>query len=175
MAAGGRLELLVVLLAFEGCVPEVIPLRPDPASIPAATASPLVEVIPSLSGGSDPMPVRGGRFLFGDLAGATARFAAAAARPWAERHAADRPGGWQMLVEIVRSDAELDDWHLTVEIETRVTLRGARGPIHLGQTRGYCKVSDVISDEPGAGSRVVFQCLERMGRDLAGWLEGLGP
>jgi hypothetical protein len=57
-----------------------------------------------------------------------------------------------------------------------VTLRGTAGQIHIGQTRGYCKQTDDggdgVSDD---GSLVVYRCLERMSRDLAGWLEGLNP
>jgi hypothetical protein len=77
-----------------------------------------------------------------------------------------------MLVEIIRSDAEVQDGRLTVELEARVTLRGTVGQLHLGQTHGYCKISDALA---GDGSPVVYQCLERMSRDLAGWLEGQNP
>jgi hypothetical protein len=164
---------LGLLLALPlGCAPVLVPLHPErePAR-PAGFIEPL-EVIASVSGGSDPMPVRGGRIAYGGLTGATRQFVAAAARPWAERHLALRPGGWQLLVEIIRSDAETGAGGLTVELETRLTLRGTLGQIHLGQSRGYCKVTGAMT---GDGAPVVFQCLERMSRDLAGWLEGLNP
>jgi len=76
-----------------------------------------------------------------------------------------------MFVEIFRDEGETQSGQLTVEIETRVTMRGSLGQIHLGQTRGYCKVSGVAAEADGA--RIVFRCLDRMARDLAGWLEGL--
>lgn len=127
----------------------------------------------SLAGGSDPMPVRGSRVVYGGLSGATGLAIAAAVAPWGERHRSDRSGGWQMLVELIRSEVETQSGLMTVEIETRVTVRGSLGQIHLGQTRGYCKVSDVVAEADGA--RLVFRCLDRMARDLAGWLEGLNP
>lgn len=165
--------LLLVHLGLVGCTPQLIQLQPDGESmLPPATGQPL-EVIASLAGGSDPMKVHCGRMVFGGLVGAASRTVAASTMPWAARHLAERAGGWQMLVELIRTEAEMQAGRLTVEIETRVTLRGAQGQIHLGQTRGYCKVSDVVADADG--SRVVFQCLDRMARDLAGWLEGLNP
>lgn len=119
------------------------------------------------------MPVRGSDVVYGGLSGATGQAIAAATEPWGERHSSERAGGWQMLVEIIRSEAETQSRLMTVEIETRVTMRGSLGQIHLGQTRGYCKVSEVAAESHGA--RVVFRCLDRMARDLAGWLEGLDP
>jgi hypothetical protein len=130
-----------------------------------------LEVVTSLDGGSDPMPVHGARVVYGGLGNAVGRSVAAAATSWAERHRAERDGGWQILVEIVRSDARVHDGRLAVEIETRVTVRGVLRQIHLGQTRGYCKVSDPLADSDG--SSVVYRCLDRMARDLAGWLEGI--
>jgi len=132
-----------------------------------------LEIIVSLAGGSDPLPVRGGRVDYGGLGSATGRAIAAAAAPWAERHRSERAGGWQMVVEIIRSEAETHAGLMTVEMEARVTMRGSLGQIHLGQTRGYCKVSDLASESEGA--RIVFRCLDRMARDLAGWLEGIHP
>ena len=166
VAALGLLSLTL------GCTPQIIQLRPEwGAPGPIGALEPL-EVIVSVAGGSDPLPVQGRRIVYGRLPGAVGQFMEAASRPWAERHRALRPGGWQMLVEIIRSDAELQAGRLTVELEARVTLRGTVGQIHLGQTYGYCKVSDALT---GDGSPVVYQCLERMARDLAGWLEGQNP
>jgi len=166
VAALGLLSLTL------GCTPQIIQLRPEwGAPRPIGALEPL-ELIVSVAGGSDPLPVQGRRIVYGRLTGAVGQFMEAASRPWAERHRALRPGGWQMLVEIIRSDAELQAGRLTVELEARVTLRGTVGQIHLGQTHGYCKVSDALA---GDGSPVVYQCLERMARDLAGWLEGQNP
>jgi hypothetical protein len=117
------------------------------------------------------MSVRGGRVAYGGLSSATLQAIAVAAAPWVERRRSERAGGWQMFVEIFRDEGETQSGQLTVEIETRVTMRGSLGQIHLGQTRGYCKVSGVAAEADGA--RIVFRCLDRMARDLAGWLEGL--
>jgi hypothetical protein len=155
-----------------GCATEVIQLRPEHGSLRSIGSLEPLEVIVSLSGASDPLPVQGRRIAYGGLTAAVGQFMEAASRSWAERHRALRPGGWQMLVEIIRSDAELQAGRLTVELEARVTLRGTVGQIHLGQTHGYCKVSDALA---GDGAPVVYQCLERMSRDLAGWLEGQNP
>ena len=168
LAAGLGLLLSLTL----ACTPEVIQLRPElGAPRPIDPLEPL-EVIVSVAAGSDPLPVQGHPIVYSGLTGAVGQFMEAASRPWAERHRALRPGGWQMSFEIIRSDAELEAGRLTVELEARVTLRGTVGQIHLGQTHGYCKVSDAFA---GDGSPVVTHCLERMARDLAGWLEGQNP
>jgi hypothetical protein len=164
---------LILQLPVAACAPQLVPLQRDRESMPAPRSEELFEVIVSVAGGADPMPVRGSRVIYGGLTEATGRFVAGATRAWVERHRAQRMGGWQLLVEIIRSDAEAKGERLTVELETRVTLRGALGQIHLGQTRGYCKVSGPLAEE--AGAPVVYQCLGRMARDLSGWLEGLNP
>jgi hypothetical protein len=161
---------LAVVLA--GCAPEFVQLQPDRVAPPPPSAAQPFEVILSVAGGADPLPVRGDLIVYGGVADATRRFVAAAVAPWAARHQQARPGGWQLQVELVRSDAEAGGGLITVEIETRVTLRGTIGQVHLGQTRGYCKVSLAPT---GDGSGVVYSCLERMSRDLAGWLEGQSP
>lgn len=167
---GASLALLLQV-ALASCAPRMIHLQPEAEwMLSPATSQPLGIVV-SLAGGSDPMPVRSSRVVYGGLGSTTSRAIAAVVTPWVERHRSERSGGWQMLVEIVRSEADMQSGRLTIEIETRVTMRGALGPIHLGQTLGYCKVSDVVGDTDG--SRLVFRCLDRMARDLAGWLEGL--
>jgi hypothetical protein len=77
-----------------GCAPEVIQLRPERGSAgPIRSLQPL-EVIASVAGGSDPLPVRGRRIAYGGLTAAVGQFMEAASRPWAERHRTMRPGGW---------------------------------------------------------------------------------
>jgi hypothetical protein len=158
------------IAAGAGCAPSLVQLDAGPAN--AGAPAPFLEVIATNSGADDPLPVTDTVIRFGGLAAAAGRFVSSAARPWAERNAAARPGGWQLLVEIVRSNAEVGDGRLTVEIETRMTLRATLGQAHLGQTRGYCKVSEPLS---GDGSHVVYECFTRLGRDLAGWLDGISP
>jgi hypothetical protein len=155
-----------------GCARELIQLPPGPVAALAIERIESLEVVASVAGGADPLPLRGGRLAYAGLTDATRRFIEAAGRPWAERQRARRPGGWQLLVELTRSDADLQGGRLTVEIETRVTLRGTVGQVHIGQTHGYCKVAETFT---GDGSSVVTGCLERLSRDLAGWLEGQSP
>jgi hypothetical protein len=152
------------------CFHELVPLVPAAGNEVEHVEG--LEVVASIAGGSDPLPVRGAWPVYGGLTEALRASIETAAEPWAERHGALRPGGWQLLVEITRSDAELRAGRLTVEIETRVTLRGTIGQVHLGQTHGYCKVADTFA---GDGAPVVTACLERLSRDLAGWLEGRAP
>jgi hypothetical protein len=152
------------------CGRDLIQLRPTQAFVPGPFDG--LEVIASVAGGADPIPVRGSRLAYAGLTEATRRFIDSAAHPWAERHRPLRAGGWQLLVEITRSDAEVETGRLTVEIEARVTLRGTIGQVHLGQTHGYCKVADTLA---GDGTPIVYTCLERLSRDLAGWLEGENP
>jgi len=97
---------------------------------------------------------------------------AEAARPWAGRNQGDRPGGWQMLVELVDAQAEMRAGLLTVEIEMRTTLRSHDGPIALGQNHNHCRVTGVDARNP---SSAMYQCLQKLARDLAGWLETARP
>jgi hypothetical protein len=131
-----------------------------------------IEVVASLAGGTDPLPVGGSHFAYGGLTTLTGYLIAETTQQWAERHRMLRPGGWQLLVEITRSDAELRSGRLTIEIDTRVTLRATDGQTDLAQTQGHCKTTDAYL---GDGSPVVVACLERMSRDVAGWLQGRAP
>jgi hypothetical protein len=170
-----RRSLLAVALLLStslACARRLIELRSGPAATPPVEHLATLEVVASVAGGADPLPLQGGRLAYAGLTDATRRFIEAVARPWAEGHRARRPGGWQLLVELTRAEATLDAGRLTVEIETRVTLRGTIGQVHLGQTHGYCKTADTFT---GDGSLVVTACLERLSRDLGGWLAGQSP
>lgn len=153
------------------CFHELVPLTPAEMGSPVDHVEGL-EVVASMAGGTDPLPVRGGWPVYGGLTEALRASVEAAAQPWAARHRALRPGGWQLLVETTRTDADLQAGTLTVEIEARVTLRGTTGQVHLGQTHSYCKAAAPLA---GDGAPVVHACLERLSRDLAGWLEGRAP
>jgi hypothetical protein len=165
---------LALVLAAGGACATVIPLEPALVPVPATAGAPPLEIVVSLAGGPYRVPVQNTFFAYDGLTEATRRYVAAATAPWATRHAHARPGGWEMAVEITRANA----WahvggRMGVELETRVTLRGIVGRLHLGQTTGYCQVAGALGDD--AGVSVVYECLERMGRDLAGWLEGIEP
>jgi hypothetical protein len=163
--------LLCASLVCLSCAVRVIPV--DAARQPRPASGGALEVVPSASSEADPVRVGGTNTAFGGVAVAAARWVSAAAAPWAQRHAVERPGGWQMLLEVVRAEAEARDGRITIEIEGRVTVRATVGQVHIGQARCYCKESGDLSG--GDGSPVVSRCLERMSRDLVGWLEGLNP
>ncbi|HLK92022.1 MAG TPA: hypothetical protein VKZ18_19175 [Polyangia bacterium] len=147
---------------------ELEPLRP----VAPGDGAGQIDVVASVAGGADPLPVAGSRLAYEGLTPLTGYLVAEATRPWAERHRASRPGGWQLLVEITRSDAELRAARLTIEVDVRVTLRATVGQTDLAQTQGHCKVTDAFL---GDGSPVVTACLERLSRDVAGWLQGRAP
>jgi hypothetical protein len=97
---------------------------------------------------------------------------AAAARPWAARHAKKRRAGWQMTIDLVDAQAELRGGVLRAEIEIRATLLSRDGLVALGQSQRHCTVTGVDSHDPPS---VVYRCLEQLARDLAGWLETAHP
>jgi hypothetical protein len=159
------------VFCLAGCGSRLLPL--EPPARPGPDAESALEVVAGAAGGADPLPVAGGGVSYAGVARAAGAYVAAAARPWAERHRPERPGGWQMVVELTLARADVEDGMITVELETRVTLRARAGLLHRGQTRGYCKATDAFS--PRQPTTVATRCLERMGRDLADWLEGVAP
>ena len=146
-------------------------LRPTQRAARAIEQSDELEVITSLAGGSDPLPVRGSRLAYGGLPDVTRQVLEAATAPWVQQHRGLRRGGWQLLIEITRADAEMQAGNMTVEIETRATFRGTIGQVHLAQTHGYCRVARPLA---GDGSPVVYECLTGC-LAMAGWLEGQLP
>ena len=73
----------------------------------ARSPDPLMDVTGSVSGGRDPLPVDGASYAFSNLTTTMTEMMAAAARPWAARHAKDRRAGWQMRIDLVDAQAEL--------------------------------------------------------------------
>jgi hypothetical protein len=57
-----------------------------------------------------------------------------------------------------------------VGLDVRATLRTRAGNVYLGQTQLGCREGGLVSAEQGAP--VVYRCMLRVGRDLAGWLAG---
>jgi hypothetical protein len=156
-----------------GCAHSTIPLDAG-AVLPAGTRSPdpLMDVTGTISGGRDPLPVDGAPYAFSNLTTTMTEMMAAAARPWTARHAKERRGGWQMMIDLVDAQAELRGGLLRAEIEIRATLRSRDGHVSLGQSLDYCKVTGVDSRDPPSA---VYRCLEKLARDLAGWLETAHP
>jgi len=138
----------------------------------ARSPDPLMDVTGTVSGGRDPLPVDGASYAFANLTTTMTEMMAAAARPWAARHAKERRAGWQMRIDLVDALAELRGGVLRAEIEIRTTLRSRDGLVVLGQSQNHCKVTGVDSRDPPSA---VYRCLENLARDLAGWLETAHP
>ena len=126
------------------------------------------------TGVPDPLPVRGSDIVYGDLESALGLAVSAATAPWADAHR-DHPvaqhGGWTVLVEITEADALLEPGgRLVVDLGVRATLRTRSGNAYLGQTQSGCREGGLVSADRGAP--VVYRCMTRLGRELAGWLGG---
>jgi hypothetical protein len=158
----------ISFLLLTQCSVQMIALGPVRAPSPGGAD---LEVVSVNAGAADPLPVSGARLAFSQVVPAVGDSISAACSHWADRHRNERKGGWQMQVDLIRSQAERHDGLLTVELETRVTLRTKSGRIHLGQTRGYCKTEGALDSPAKVGTR----CLERMAQDLSGWLESIQP
>src|SRR5271157_2728437 len=60
----------------------------------ARSPDPLMDVTGTVSGGRDPLPVDGAPYAFSNLTTTMTEMMAAAACPWAARHAKERRAGW---------------------------------------------------------------------------------
>jgi hypothetical protein len=174
--AGVSFFSLAVLLGSCGGVPRIVPLirtaGPPITATPAnATA---LEVVSRSTAVPDPLPVRGSDIVYGELESALGIAVSTAAVPWADAHrdhAVARHGGWTVLVEVTGADAELETGgRVVVGLDVRATLRTRNGNVYLGQTQLGCREGGVVSADQGAP--VVYRCMMRVGRDLAGWLGG---
>jgi hypothetical protein len=118
--------------------------------------------------------VRGSDIVYGDLESAMGAAITTAVGPWAAAHQVHpvaAQGGWTVLVELTGADAELEaGGRVVVGLDVRATLRTRAGNVYLGQTQLGCREGGLVSAEQGAP--VVYRCMLRVGRDLAGWLAG---
>jgi hypothetical protein len=125
----------------------------------------------------DPLPVRGSDVVYADLESALGAALASATSPWAVAHRGDATatrGGWTVLVEIAKADAELESGgRVVVGMDARATLRARRGNVYLGQTQIGCREGGLV--EASGGSPVIRRCIVDMARELAGWLAGGVP
>jgi hypothetical protein len=118
--------------------------------------------------------VRGSDIVYGELEAALGIAVSTAAVPWADAHrdhVVARHGGWTVLVEVTGADADLEPGgRVVVGLDVRATLRTRNGNVYLGQTQLGCREGGLVSAEQGAP--IVYRCMMRVGRDLAGWLGG---
>jgi hypothetical protein len=141
-----------------------------PSTMTPANSIPL-EVVTRSTAVPDPLPVAGSHVVYGDVEAALGLAVSSAAAPWAEAHRPKQPEGWQMSVELTGADAEEKGGRLVVTFSVRATLRTRADRRYLGQTQASCRQAGLV--EPEEGGAVVYACMSRIGRDLAGWLGGL--
>jgi hypothetical protein len=132
-----------------------------------------LEIVTRSTAVKDPLVVAGSDVSYADLEGALGHAISTATVPWAETHIAQRPGGWQLSVEVIEAKAEYDSGRLIVTFNTRATLRTRRDHDYLAQTQVPCREAGLTTPETGAP--VVYSCMSRIGRDLASWLGGVDP
>ncbi|GAC1357243.1 MAG: hypothetical protein NVS3B10_13380 [Polyangiales bacterium] len=142
-----------------------IPITQTPsASIP-------LEVVTKSTAVPDPLPVDGTELYYADLEPALGHAVSSATAPWAADNRDKRPAGWSLLVELTQARAEWHDGRLRIALNVRATLRTRVGNNYLAQTHANCSQAGLVPASDGAG--VVFTCMQRIGRDLAGWLGGV--
>jgi hypothetical protein len=129
-----------------------------------------LEVVTRSTAVRDPLPVSGSRFDFADLEGALGHAISTATIPWADAHKDARPGGLQLVVDIVEAHAEFDAGRLKVTITARATLRTRLDHEYIAQTQASCREAGLT--DPSHGAPVIYGCMTRLGRDIAGWLGG---
>jgi hypothetical protein len=170
----------IAIGAAGGCgsvsAPRIVPLMHllgAPLTQMPPNGTPL-EVVSRGTAVPDPLPVRGSDIVYGDLESVLGFAVSSATVPWADahrEHVVAQHGGWTVLVEVIGADAEQESGgRIVVGLDVRVTLRTRNGNTYLGQTQLGCHEGGLRSAEDGAP--VMYRCMMRIGRDLAGWLGG---
>jgi hypothetical protein len=157
------LALAVALCACSAST-HIVRVVPDGAATGGTSVTPTdptFEVVTQLAGARDPLPVAGGDAEYADLERSLAQAIVHAVAP---RHAS------VLTVELVRADAQYDHGRLSVALVVRGTLRTRLGA-YIAQTQVVCRDGAIVT--PDVGARVMWSCMARIGKDLAGWLDGL--
>jgi hypothetical protein len=171
-----RSAMLVLLgVVSTGCggATEIVPLL-SAAGIPLTepTTVPL-RVVTRSTAVHDPLRMRGSDLLYGDVEAALGHAIASATVPWANAHRGDATAtdGWQLFVEVTNDDAWYEDGRVLFSVGVRATLRGRAGNVYLAQTQASCRQGGIVP--PNKGAPIMYRCMMEIGRDLAGWLEGV--
>ena len=157
----------LIALGFVLCAcasPKIVRVVPDGATTGGTSVTPsdpTFEVITQLAGAHDPLTVTGGDTEYADLERSLAQAIIHAVAP--RRDSA-------LTVELVRADAEYNHGRLSVSLVVRGTLRTRLGSF-IAQTQAVCRDGAIV--KPEEGTRVMWSCMARIGKDLAGWLDGL--
>jgi hypothetical protein len=129
-----------------------------------SAADPSFEVVPRLAGARDPLPVSGSDVAFADLARALGHAVLRAVAPY---------HGGVLTVEVVRADADYNGARLSVSLVVRATLRSRIGNDFIATTTSVCHDGAIV--DPDTGAPVLWSCMARIGRELAGWLADIPP
>lgn len=167
--------LFVLMVAYSACStgPEMVPLLTaagipitDPTDVP-------LRVVTRSTAVRDPLRVRGTSVVYGDVETALGHAISSAAAPWAQGHRDDRkhPDGWELFVEVTNADAVYEEDRVVFSLGVRATLRARAGNLYLGQTQASCRQGGIV--QPDKGAPVVYGCMMEIGRNLAGWLDGV--
>ena len=174
------LPILAAAIVAGGCggaPPRIVPLMQAAPLTPTPPNGTPLEVVSRGAAVPDPLPVRGSDIVYGDLEATLGVAVSSAVAPWAashREHTVARQGGWTVLVEVIGADAELQaGGRVVVALDVRATLRTRSGNVYLGQTSLGCHEGGLRSAAEGAP--VIYRCMTRIGRDLAGWLGGGVP
>jgi hypothetical protein len=145
-----------------------------PITVTASHAVPL-EVVTHTVGTEvpDPLPVEGSAVSYADVEPALGHAIGSAVVPWAKEHRDQRPSGWRLQVDLIAGHAAYDDGRLTVTFSVRATLRARSDYDYLAQADAHCLETGRV--DPRHGASVVYTCMTRLGRDLAGWLGSVEP
>lgn len=177
-----RLILLVTLVTgLVGCGQSLVTVvvgGPDTGTVEPVT-DPTFEIIARAKGVRDPLPVKGANVAYADLERSLSQAIVHSVHP---RHEST------LMVEIVSAEATYDkgDYEpngsgsypmqvgrVSISFVARATLKKHEGNAFVGQTQLVCRDAELV--EPAAGSRVVWNCMVQLGRDLGGWLDGIAP
>ncbi len=163
-----------IALTGAGCSgpPEMVPLL-TAAGIPLTdpTTAPL-RVVTRSTAVHDPVRLRGTSVVYGDVEVALGHAISSASVPWADAHRNNSThDGWQLSVEVTNADAWYDDGRVVFSLGVRATLRARAGNVYLAQTQASCREGGIVP--PDKGAPIMYVCMMNIGRDLAGWLEGV--
>lgn len=174
--SSGRWWLVAAVVAGCGGPPRsTVPLLSAagvPVTVTPVGAVPLEVVVHGIAV-PDPLPVDGGPVGYTDVEAALSHAVASAAVPWAEAHRQRRPEGYQLLVELVDAQAQRRRGRTRVTLGVRATLRARQGQRYLAQTYAHCREAALLDGEDAAP--VIYGCMTRVSRDLAGWLGSVEP
>jgi hypothetical protein len=121
----------------------------------------------------DPLRVQGSNVAYVDIESALGHAISSATVPWAQAHLTHPTSkdGWQLFVEIINADANYDDGRVIFSVAVRATLRVRAGNVYLAQTQASCRQGAYAA--PDRGAHTMYRCMMEVGRDLAGWLDGI--